>query len=148
MNIKTLIAIFCLFVTATASQTVNAQTLNLGDAVEIWAQNCGDDVKKHCKGVRPGANRLGRCLQAKASTQCRRATAAFLLNMDARFAAQAKAPELCKASVKRLCSNYNAGQARILRCLMRPVNFKKANASCKTALINAGWLDEISIRSK
>ena len=137
----------CLSLLIGSMNAAGAQTLNFGDAVRLWAQSCGTDVENYCKGIRPGGNRLGQCLMANASPQCQQATRDFQSNMDARFAAQAQAPRLCAASVKRLCSNFKGGQARILRCMMRPVNFRKANVSCKNALINAGWLDEVSIRS-
>lgn len=136
-----------LMVFAVASlQASRAETVNFGDAVALWAKACQADVTKHCKGIRVGGSRLGQCIQSKASQTCKEATALFNANMNARFQAQKDAPRLCASTAKRLCSNFKAGSARVLRCLMRPANFRAANVSCKTALSNAGWLDEISIR--
>jgi hypothetical protein len=138
----------CLLLMSAGVQNAGAQTLNFGDAVAQWSQACAADIDAHCKGINPGGGRLNQCIQANASLQCKQATAAFQMNMDARFAAQSAAPEMCRGSVKRLCSNFKEGQARVLRCLMRRENFRKADSRCKDALANAGWLDEISIRNQ
>ncbi|MGI9364302.1 MAG: hypothetical protein ACR2O8_03885 [Rhizobiaceae bacterium] len=136
-----------LMVFAVASlQATRAETMNFGDAVALWANACKADVTTKCKGIRVGGNRLGQCIQSKASQRCKEATALFNANMEARFQAQKDAPRLCASSVKRLCSNFKPGSARVLRCMMRPANFRAANVPCKNALSNAGWLDEISIR--
>ena len=127
-------------------QSTRAETVNFGDAVALWSNACKADVTRHCKGIRVGDSRLGQCIQSKASQRCKEATALFNANMEARFKAQKEAPRLCASSVKRLCSNFKAGSARVLRCMMRPANFRAANVSCKNALSNAGWLDEISVR--
>jgi hypothetical protein len=136
----------CLMFMTTGVLSVGAQTMSFGDSVDLWAQACKADINSQCKGIRPGGGKLAQCLQGKASQKCQQATAAFQVNMAARFSAQSAAPTMCKASIKRTCSNFKGGQARILRCLIRPANFKKANKNCKQALVNAGWLDEISTR--
>jgi hypothetical protein len=146
---KNLIAVWIgsVLIFLTLSQIGHSQTISFGDAVADWAQVCGEDVKRHCKGVRPGNNRLASCLAAKASTSCKNATAAFKINMDARFAAQAKAPKICKNDIKRFCSGFRGGQARVLRCLLRKDNFRAASRPCKNTLRAAGWLDTISKRA-
>jgi len=137
----------CALLTLTLSQPAFSQTISFGDAVAGWAQVCGKDVKRHCKGVRPGNNRLASCLASKASPACQNATVAFRTNMDARFAAQAKAPKICKNDIKRFCSGFRGGQARVLRCLLRKDNFRAASRPCKNTLRAAGWLDTISKRA-
>ncbi|MBL4601041.1 MAG: hypothetical protein JKX93_18925 [Rhizobiaceae bacterium] len=126
------------------SQPSFAQTMSFGDAVAGWAQACGGDVGKFCKGVRPGSNQMVSCLAGKGSQICKKATVAFKVNMDARFAAQAAAPKLCGNDAKRLCSGVKSGRARLLRCIMRKENFRAASRPCKNALQSAGWLDNIS----
>jgi hypothetical protein len=121
-----------------------AATMNFGDAVVQWSQSCAPDVKSVCKGLRPGDGAFLACLTQKGSPQCQTATAAFLANMDARFAAQKAAPGICKSAINKFCSNFQAGSARILRCLINPQTFKKIDLSCKGAIKDAGWTDQIS----
>ena len=121
-----------------------AATMNMGDAVVQWSQSCAPDVKGVCKGLRPGDGAFLACLSQKATPQCQTATSTFLANMDARFAAQKAAPGICKSAINKFCSNFQAGSARILRCLIRPETFKKIDLSCKGAIQDAGWLEHIS----
>jgi hypothetical protein len=144
MKKMTLKWIGCALLILAFSQPGFSQTVSLGDAVAGWAQACGKDIKRHCKGVRPGNNRLASCLASKASSGCKNATAAFNANMDARFAAQANAPKICKNDIKRFCGNFRSGQARVLRCLMKKDNLRAASRPCKKSLLDAGWLDTIS----
>jgi hypothetical protein len=129
------------------AQPGSSQTMSFGDAVEVWALACGKDVDTYCKGVKVGNNAMTDCLAGKASPICQSATAAFIGNMNARFAAQAQAQKTCRNDVKRLCSGIREGQARVLRCLMRKANFKAASVPCKNTLQAAGWLDNISKKS-
>ncbi len=137
------IALCILWMTGAAS----AQTMSLGEAVAEWAAACGADVEKSCSGMNPGAPGFAACIQQNGSPTCQAATSAFNANLQARYAAQAEAPKICRTDVQRFCSNFNAGQARILRCLMRPDNFRAASPMCKKTLESAGWLDTVSIRS-
>jgi hypothetical protein len=124
----------------------NSQTLGFGEAVRQWASACQADVENHCSDIRVGSSNFSGCLSANASPACQQATAAFQANMQARFAAQAEVPKACKPDIARLCSNFQQGQARILRCLMKPERFKSVRSACKSTLEAAGWLDEVSIR--
>lgn len=134
----------CTLLLLVFSQPGLSQTISFGDSVAGWAKACGKDVDKFCKGIRPGKNRLASCLAAKASASCKNATGAFKANMDARFAAQAKAPKICKNDIKRLCSGFRKGQARVLRCMLRKENYRAATVPCKNTIKAAGWLDTIS----
>jgi OmpA-OmpF porin, OOP family len=125
----------------------NAQVVSLGDAVAVWAGACGADVERSCNTINPGNPGFAGCLQQNGSAACQSATTAFRSNMEARFAAQARAPEVCRSDIQRLCSNFKEGSARILRCLMRAENFRKATVPCKETLAAAGWLDTVSIRT-
>ena len=97
--------------------------------------------------MNPGNPGFAGCIQQNGSQACQAATTAFFANMDARFAAQAKAAEICRTDVQRFCSGFKAGGARILRCMMRPETFRKASSPCKDTLATAGWLDTVSIRT-
>jgi hypothetical protein len=61
-----------------------------------------------------------------------------LVLLDARAQAQAAAPKLCEADIKRLCRNMrNAGWT--LRCLVRSDNVRKVSNRCNAAITEAGW---------
>lgn len=128
------------------SPQAQAETMNFGDAVAVWEQSCGAEAAAVCKGIRPGDGEFVQCLSQNASPQCQTATAAFIANMDKRFAAQAAAPKTCKSSIERFCSNFKAGSARILRCMIRPETFRKIDLPCQKAITDAGWLEHISTR--
>lgn len=131
-----------------AFSTAAAQTVSLGDAAAAWAGACGADVEASCKSMNPGGGQLAGCLQQNGSAACKAATVAFAANMDARFAAQAKAPEICRTDVGRFCPGFKAGGARILRCIMQPEHFRAASVPCKETLSAAGWLDTISMKGQ
>lgn len=133
----------CAMATAAAAQG----SISFGEAAALWSKACRADVEAHCSTVNPGSGELVGCLREKASPVCNTATVAFGVNLRARFAAQAKAADICRSDVERFCSNFNPGSARILRCLMQPANFKAASVPCKDTLAAAGWLDQISIRT-
>jgi OmpA-OmpF porin, OOP family len=137
------IVLFLLGMTAVSG----AQTVSFGDAVAVWANACGADVERSCNTMNPGNPGFAGCIQQNGSQACQAATTAFFANMEARFAAQAKAAEVCRSDVQRLCSGFKAGGARILRCMIRPETFRKASRPCKETLTTAGWLDTVSIRS-
>lgn len=126
---------------------VSAQTISFGDATEAWASSCRADVEAHCKTMNPGGGQMAGCLQQNGSPACKAATVAFAANLEARLAAEAKAAEICRSDIKRFCSNFNVGEARVLRCLMQPEHFREASLPCKNTLSEAGWLDQISMRS-
>ncbi|MGI9402393.1 MAG: OmpA family protein [Rhizobiaceae bacterium] len=125
----------------------NAQTISLGEAVAEWAGACGADVERSCSKMNHGSSGFQSCIQQNGSQACQAATSAFNANLQARYAAQAEAPQICRTDVQRFCSNFNPGQARVLRCLMRPENLRAASPMCRNTLEAAGWLDTISIRS-
>lgn len=146
MKFKTLCYALCLTALSGVIYPAAAQTVSFGDAVETWAQACRADVEKSCKNIRPGSGKLASCLQSKASSSCKSATAAFASNMQARLAAQEAAPELCAFDIKQFCASQGTGQARKLHCLMRKDNFRRLATPCKQALQAAGWLDQISTK--
>ena len=75
---------------------------------------CRADVQKLCKGVQPGGGRIAGCLkqhESELSPGCRERIAA----------AREEGKELmeaCKADAEALCKGVQAGQGRIMRCLV------------------------------
>ncbi|MCG6856987.1 MAG: OmpA family protein [Salaquimonas sp.] len=122
-------------------------TVSFGDAAATWSNACRADVEAHCNTENPGGGKLAACLKQYGSPACNAATAAFGANLNARIAAEGRAQEICRSDISRFCSNFNAGDARILRCMMQPEHFRAASVPCKNTLAAAGWLDTISIRS-
>jgi OmpA-OmpF porin, OOP family len=137
------IALFLFSMTGIAG----AQTTSLGEAVEAWAGACAGDVERSCNTTNPGSPEFAGCIRQNGSPACQAATSAFNSNLEARFAAQANAAQVCRSDVQRFCSNFREGGARILQCLMRPENLRRASRRCRDTLGSAGWLDTISIRS-
>jgi hypothetical protein len=125
-----------------AAAPAAAETISYAEAARFLAATCGADISTYCKGVRPGSGRLQDCLSAnvdKVSQQCQRNYVAVFESLAARAKAQANAPALCESDAERLCENFRAGQARILRCLTRSDNVRKVTRKCNQAITDAGW---------
>ena len=125
-----------------AATGASAQTISYGEAVGQLTAACGADIEKHCKGVKPGGGRMDACLaknSGKISGACNNTYKAALASLQKRHQAQQAAPQLCAAEIKRLCSNFRQGNARILRCLIRQDNVKKVSNKCNQAITDAGW---------
>ncbi len=137
------IAFVCTAITLLSAATgANAQTISYGEAVGQLTAACGADIEKYCKGVKPGAGRMDACLAknaGKISGTCNQTYKVALASLQKRAAAQEAAPKLCAAEIKRLCSNFRQGNARILRCLIRVDNVKKVSNKCNQAITDAGW---------
>ena len=117
-----------------------AETIGYADAMDMLMGACGNDVQSHCKDVRIGSGRIEGCLQQSGvSPQCTATAAQVAVLLDARAAAQAAVPELCKHDVAKLCPNFRAGNARVLNCLIRRDNVRKVSRKCNEAITNAGW---------
>jgi hypothetical protein len=118
-----------------------AETIGYADAIQVLTGACGKDIEAHCSDVRLGSGRIEACLQehaGKVSEQCKVTSIEVVALLDARAAAQAAAPKLCAADIKRLCRNMrNAGWT--LRCLVRSDNVRKVSKKCNGAITEAGW---------
>lgn len=139
-RLKTL-AIGLVALCATAS-TGAAATISYAEAARLLTATCGADITAYCKGVRPGGGRLQDCLFAnsdKVSQQCRQSYVAVFESLAARARAQANAPALCQSDAERICENFRAGGARILRCLTRSDNVRKVTKKCNQAITDSGW---------
>lgn len=117
----------------------SAQTISYSQAVGELAKACGADIGKYCKGINLG-NGMVACMQkneSKVSQSCKVTFAATLADLSKRAAAQAAVPNLCASDIKRFCKEYDAGNGRILRCLLKTSS--KVSAPCNQAITDAGW---------
>src|SRR4249920_2500318 len=67
-----------------------AGTISYADAVTQLAANCGADIKKLCKGLNLGNNRIGDCLKqnaAQVSPQCSSSLSFVLTSIQQRLQA-------------------------------------------------------------
>jgi hypothetical protein len=131
------IAISCL-----TAAPIEAATISYQEAARSLSAACGADIANYCKGVQPGGARLKDCLLAnsdKVSQQCQSTYVTVIQSLAARAKAQAAVPNLCKSDAERLCDNFRAGGARILRCLTRSDNVRKVTKKCNQAITDAGW---------
>jgi hypothetical protein len=119
-----------------------AETIGYADAMDMLMAACGNDVDAHCGDVRLGSGRIEACLaqhSGNVSPQCTATSAQVIALLQARAQAQAAVPELCKHDIQKLCSNFRAGNARVLNCLIRRDNVRKVSRKCNEAITNAGW---------
>jgi hypothetical protein len=120
----------------------SAATISYAEAARALTAACGADINALCKGVKPGGNRLQSCLSENAgsvSEQCKQTYSAVFESLAARAKAQASVPRLCKSDAERVCEDFRAGGARILRCLIRKDNVRKVTKKCNQAITEAGW---------
>jgi len=123
----------------TASGPASAQTISYAQSVDVLAKACGADIGKYCKGINLG-NGMFTCLdkhEAKVSQNCKVTAVATMASLNKRAAAQAAVPELCKSDIRRFCKEYDAGNGRILRCLLKNTN--KLDGPCGQSITDAGW---------
>lgn len=119
-----------------------SETIGYGDAMGVLIQACGQDVDAHCANVRLGSGRIEACLQenvANLSPQCVTTYNQVMVLLDERAAAQAAVPQICEADFRRLCQGFRAGDARLLRCLLREDNVHRVSRNCNQAITDAGW---------
>ena len=123
-----------------ATSPAVSQTIGYGEAIRGLTAACGADIEKHCKGVKPGDGAISICLaKSNISTGCAATYEAAFVLLAKRAAAQDAAPQICEADAKRLCSNFREGGARVLRCLIRDDNIRRASNECNQAITDAGW---------
>ena len=134
------IAATLLLVGLAAGGPARAETIGYGQAISALSSACGGDLEAHCKGVKPGGGAIISCLKNNNPSPNCAATIDITFELLAqRAAAQAAAPEICKNDARRHCSDFREGQARILRCLIRPDIYRGVSKKCKAALTDAGW---------
>ena len=115
-----------------------AQTVGFAEAIKNLSASCGKDISKYCKKENLGNNEIGKCLErnkAKVSAQCNTDRAKVAALLEARFAAQAAAPEMCARDAAQLCKGVVKGSGFTLRCLLKakPSVSKKCNQAIDLA---------------
>jgi hypothetical protein len=121
-------------------QTASAQTMSYTDAIDAFAKACGGDIERHCKTVPLNEGKLFACMrsnEAKLSGNCKATVATTVASLDRRTAAQDGVLQACQSDLKRLCKEYDRGNGRFLRCLLKFE--QKVSAPCNQAITDAGW---------
>jgi hypothetical protein len=117
----------------------HAQTISYGDAVTTLAKDCGADIKKLCKGLNLGNNRIADCLRqnaAKVSPTCTSSLGAVSASIQKREQAQAAYSKLCAHDMAQRCRGIK-GDGYILACLIKTQ--KLVGGKCNQAITDAGW---------
>ena len=117
-------------------------TISYTQAAQALVTACGADIQALCQGVKPGGGRIQDCLaknSSKVSAQCTQTYADIFKSIQKRQAAQAAVVKVCAPDARRICSDFNSGNARILRCLTRKDNVGKVTNKCNQAITDAGW---------
>jgi len=120
----------------------SAATVSYTEAIDILIAACGKDVETYCSDVRLGSGRIEACLtknSSRISQQCTTDFPKVVALLDARAAAQAAVPQVCKADAARLCEDFRLGRARVIRCLTREDNTRRVSNRCNAAIDDAGW---------
>lgn len=116
-----------------------ADTISYADAVTVLAKDCGADIKKFCKGMNLGNNRIADCLAkntGKVSPTCTSTLASVAASIQTREQAQIGYKKICAGDMARRCNGVK-GDGYILACLIKTE--KHVGAKCNQAITDAGW---------
>ncbi|MGO4194328.1 hypothetical protein AB4Z13_03060 [Rhizobium sp. YAF28] len=116
-----------------------ADTISYADAVTVLAKDCGADIKKLCKGLNLGNNRIADCLAqnaGKVSPTCTSTLASVAASIQKREQAQASYSKVCAGDMARRCNGVK-GDGYILACLIKTTKY--VGAQCNQAISDAGW---------
>jgi hypothetical protein len=118
---------------------VYAETISYADAVTALAKECGNDIKRHCKGLNLGNGAIQGCLEAKASKvtpTCTSTLETVIASIEERRAAQQNYSKVCRHAVAQRCKGMR-GDGNILGCLIKST--KHISDECNQAITDAGW---------
>ena len=107
--------------------------------VQSVINGCNKELNEYCKNVTPGDGRLLACLYAhgdKLSGKCEYALYDAAAQLERAVAALSYVVNECDADLESLCSNVQAGEGRLLKCLEK--NDSKVSDRCKQALSEVG----------
>lgn len=116
-----------------------AQTISYADAVSKLADDCGADIKKLCKDLNLGNNRIADCLaknDAKVSPTCKSSLASVAASISQREQAQTAYSDVCRGDIAMRCKGVK-GDGYILACLNK--GHKLVSQKCNQAITDAGW---------
>lgn len=116
-----------------------ADTISYADAITVLAKDCGADIKKLCKGLNLGNNRIADCLAqnaGKVSPTCTSTLASVAASIQKREQAQTAYSKVCATDMARRCNGV-VGDGYILACLAKKQ--KTISAQCNQAISDAGW---------
>ncbi|EJJ29459.1 hypothetical protein [Rhizobium sp. CF142] len=116
-----------------------ADTISYADAITVLAKDCGADIKKFCKGMNLGNNRIADCLaqnSAKVSPTCTSTLASVAASIQKREQAQSSYKKVCAGDMARRCNGV-VGDGYILACLIKTQ--KRVGAQCNQVISDAGW---------
>jgi hypothetical protein len=116
-----------------------ADTISYADAITVLAKDCGADIKKLCKGLNLGNNRIADCLAqntAKVSPTCTSTLAGVAASIQKREQAQSSYKKVCAGDMARRCNGVK-GDGYILACLIKTP--KSVGAQCNQIISDAGW---------
>jgi len=115
-----------------------AQSPELAQWKAYVGDNCRKELKKFCKGVPGGDNRLIACLyshEKALSPKCGTAVMASLDRLNKSITALANAQRVCEADAKRLCNGMLAGDGNLIGCLAKARN--SVSPACNATLDEA-----------
>ncbi len=133
-------ALYCAIILLGLASPSQAATISYADAATQLAANCGADIKKLCKGLNLGNNRIRDCLTqnaAQVSPQCSSTMAAVVSSIQKRQQAQASVVKVCRDDAARRCEGVVPGEAHILTCLLKAT--RVVSSKCNAAITEAGW---------
>ncbi len=116
-----------------------ADTVSYADAITVLAKDCGSDIKKLCKGLNLGNNRIADCLAqnaAKVSPTCTSTLASVAASIQKREQAQTSYKQVCATDMARRCNGVK-GDGYILACLAGKT--KTISKQCSQTITDAGW---------
>ncbi|TXI06259.1 MAG: hypothetical protein E6Q76_09985 [Rhizobium sp.] len=116
-----------------------AETISYADAVTTLSKDCGADIKKLCKGLNLGNNRIADCLQqnaSKVSPTCTSSLTTVSASIQQREQAQGAYSQVCAHDMAQHCRGVK-GDGYILACLIKTQRL--VSGKCNAAITDAGW---------
>jgi OOP family OmpA-OmpF porin len=139
-------AMLALSLAAPAHAQTVGRTIGYAEAIDAFSASCGNDIRKHCKGIALGGGRVQQCLAQKpslVSARCQAAATELGAWLRNRAAARQAVLRVCDIDIRRLCAGVQAGDGNLLECFYKA----KRNVSprCQQTIADAGY--EVSLGS-